>query len=115
MAALTITLPGDQQLAGLVNMSPVAVAPNGNIAYVARRNGTQQLFLRPLDSLEARPIRGTEGAEGPFFSPDGQSVGFFLFVLTIAPAAVVPPATIRTRADIWGSVLQHGAIPIPPP
>ena len=46
-------------------MSPVAVAPNGDIAYVARRRGTRQLFLRPLDSLEARPVRGTEGAEGP--------------------------------------------------
>jgi len=41
VAALTIALPGDQQLAGLASMSPVAVAPNGNIASVARRNGTQ--------------------------------------------------------------------------
>ena len=77
VAALTIALPDDQQLAGLESMSPVAVAPNGNIAYVARRSGSQQLFLRPLNSLEARPVRGTEGAEGPFFSPDGQSLGFF--------------------------------------
>jgi serine/threonine-protein kinase len=30
-----------------------------------------------MDSLEARPIPGTEGASGPFFSPDGQWLGFF--------------------------------------
>ena len=41
--------------------------------YVAVHGGTQQLFLRPLDGLEV----GTEGAVGPFFSRDGQWVGFF--------------------------------------
>ena len=30
-----------------------------------------------MDRLEARPIAGTEGAAGPFFSPDGQWIGFF--------------------------------------
>ena len=30
-----------------------------------------------MDQLEPVPIRGTEGADGPFFSPDGQWVGFF--------------------------------------
>ena len=91
-------------------MSPVAVAPNGNIAYVARRNGTQQLFLRPLDSLEARPIRGTEGAEGPFFSPDGQSVGFFAGaqLKTVSMDGGVPTVLARctsgdSRGGTWGS------------
>src|SRR5207237_6874904 len=32
---------------------------------------------RAMDSLEARSIPGTEGATGPFFSPDGQWLGFF--------------------------------------
>ena len=32
--------------------------------------------MRALDSL-ARPLAGTEGAYGPFFSPDGQWIGFF--------------------------------------
>ncbi len=36
-----------------------------------------QLYLRPLDSNESKPIAGTEGATGPFFSPDGQWIGFF--------------------------------------
>jgi len=29
-----------------------------------------------MDSFEARPIPGTEGANAPFFSPDSQWVGF---------------------------------------
>ena len=30
-----------------------------------------------MDSLEAKPVPGTEGAVTPFFSPDGQWLGFF--------------------------------------
>ena len=53
----------------------VAVAPDGSaIVYVANN----QLFLRPLNALEARPIRGTDGSPtSPCFSPDGQSVGYW--------------------------------------
>ena len=109
VAALTIALPDDQQLAGLESMSPVAVAPNGDIAYVARRSGSQQLFLRPLNSLEARPVRGTEGAEGLFFSPDGQSLGFFggAELKTVSIDGGVPTVLARaswdSRGGSWGS------------
>lgn len=36
-----------------------------------------QIFLRPLGSLEARPLPGTEGGYAPFFSPDGGWLAFF--------------------------------------
>jgi len=72
-----ITLPPGQRLAGL-DQPCVALSPDGNhLAYVAVQGGTQQLYLRAMDSLEARPVPGTEGATGPFFSPDGQWLGFF--------------------------------------
>ena len=72
-----ITLPPGQRLAGL-DQPAVAISPDGtNLAYVAVQGGTQQLYLRAMDSLEARPISGTEGAVNPFFSPDGQWLGFF--------------------------------------
>src|SRR5262249_2213216 len=32
--------------------------------------------VRPIDSLESRPLPGTEDAIHPFWSPDGQSIGF---------------------------------------
>jgi Tol biopolymer transport system component len=73
-----INLPVGQQLPGLDSGPAVALSPDGtHLAYVARQGVTQQLYLRPMDSLEARPVVGTEGAIGPFFSPNGQWVGFF--------------------------------------
>ena len=47
------------------------------LVYAANVAGTHQLYLRSLDDLEARPIDGTEGAYTPFFSPDGEWMGFF--------------------------------------
>jgi eukaryotic-like serine/threonine-protein kinase len=72
-----ITLPADQRLA--VGENPeLAISPDGRLlAYAALKGGVQQLYLRAMDSLEARAIPGTEGAVNPFFSPDGQSLGFF--------------------------------------
>ncbi len=74
----TIDLPSGQQLAGLEYGPAIALSPDGtHLAYVARQGGKQQLYLRAMDSLEAKPIPGTEGAAIPFFSPDGQWIGFF--------------------------------------
>jgi eukaryotic-like serine/threonine-protein kinase len=39
--------------------------------------GARQLYMRRMDRLNATPIEGTERAESPFFSPDGQWVGFW--------------------------------------
>ena len=73
-----ITLPPGQQLAGLENGPAVALSPDGtHLAYVARQGGTQQLYLRAMDSLEATPIPGSQSATAPFFSPDGRWIGFF--------------------------------------
>ncbi len=35
------------------------------------------LWVRSLDSLAAQPLPGTEGAVHPFWSPEGQYIGFF--------------------------------------
>src|SRR5712692_7774116 len=72
-----ITLPPGQRLAGL-DQPAVALSPDGtHLAYVAIQGGIQQLYLRAMDSLEARPILGTEDAVSPFFSPDSKWLGFF--------------------------------------
>jgi Tol biopolymer transport system component len=77
VSRLTITLPPDQRLAGF-DQPVVALSPDGShLAYVAIQGGTRQLYLRAMDGLEARPVPGTEGAVAPFFSPDGQGLGFF--------------------------------------
>ena len=76
VSRFTITLPPGQQLA--TSRGDLALSPDGShLAYVAIQGGAQQLYLRAMDGLEAKPVPGTEGAVWPFFSPDGQGLGFF--------------------------------------
>ena len=52
----------------------VAISPDGTkVVYSA--NGS--LWLRSVDQLDATQVAGTDQAEGPFFSADGQSIGFW--------------------------------------
>jgi serine/threonine-protein kinase len=61
-----------------VGRTSLAISPDGaHLVYVAQRGSTTQLYLRGLDQLDATPVAGTIGANLPFFSPDGQWVGFF--------------------------------------
>ena len=78
VARTAIPLADNQTLAGL-EASALAFSPDGEtLAFVATSpGGGAQIYLRPLNSLEARPLPGTEGASFPFFSPDGQWLGFF--------------------------------------
>ena len=57
----------------------LAFAPDSAaIAFVASRGAEPPvLFVRSLADPDSRPLLGTDGAEGPFFSPDGQSIGYF--------------------------------------
>ena len=60
------------------NYLTLAISPDGRrVVYVGRRADKRHLFLRALDAAEAAPIAGTEGAYSPFFSPDGQWLGFW--------------------------------------
>jgi hypothetical protein len=53
------------------------VSPDGStVIFVGVRDRTSMLYRRPLSEAAAVAIPGTEGADYPFFSPDGQWVGF---------------------------------------
>jgi Tol biopolymer transport system component len=55
-----------------------AVSPDGR--YVVMRaagDGGAQLWVRPLDSLKAQPLAGTDNATYPFWSPDSRYIAFF--------------------------------------
>ncbi len=77
VARFALTLPAGDLPFGMGEGPGVALSPDGTkLVYVATR-APAELQLRQLDSLQTSPIPGTEGAHGPFFSPDGQWVGFF--------------------------------------
>jgi serine/threonine-protein kinase len=82
---LSITLPDSAPLA-FAGPAPIGVwqralavsRDSRTIAYVAPFGASTRLHLRSLGDRSVRAIPGTEGAYHPFFSPDGQWVGFFV-------------------------------------
>ncbi len=87
----------------------VAISPNGrHIVYVARVEGGLQLYLRAVDQLEAIPIRGTKGRNirSPFFSPDGNEIGFSSDGLKKVPIRGGVPVTLASQRSLgadWGA------------
>jgi Tol biopolymer transport system component len=54
-----------------------AISRDGStIVFAGTRDGKHQLWMRQLNSGEAKPLAGTEDAILPFWSPDGKSIGF---------------------------------------
>jgi serine/threonine-protein kinase len=77
------------------------------IAFVAEQAGIRRLFVRGLDQLRATPLPGTEGANHPFFSPDGRWIAFFADEkLKKVPTSGGPVMTLcdarRGRGGDWG-------------
>ncbi len=106
-----ITLPPGEQLGGLggLELPAIAISPDGTrLAYVASRNNVRQIYVRPLDAFESRPVPGTEGGFNPFFSPDGQWIGFMAGgslrkMLVNGGAALTIANTGNARGVSWGT------------
>jgi Tol biopolymer transport system component len=87
----------------------LAVSPDGRrIAYVVVQNGMRHLYVRELDQAAAHLLAGTEGADQPFFSPDGRWVGFFaeakLKKVSVVGRAPVPLCDVASaRGGSWAS------------
>ncbi len=104
-ARLSILLPPGQE----ITSSP-AVSDDGQIiAYTAQLGTDQpQLYLRRLDSFEARPVAGSSGARQPFFSPNGQWVAFFAQgQLQKAEIAGGTPIGLAEAAVPFGGTWNH--------
>jgi serine/threonine-protein kinase len=74
--------PADQLVGSIASVRPARTAlsltPDGRtVVFAGAKGRATQLYARPLDRPAATPIPGTEGATGPFLSPDGASVGFW--------------------------------------
>ena len=80
LVRLEVDLGPDVSLAPMVGPTPssVAISPDATrLVYVASvSGGPPQLYVRRLDQPSATVLAGTEGGASPFFSADGQWVGF---------------------------------------
>ena len=98
--------------------SGFALSPDGRrLVYSAlREDGKSLLFVRPLDSLQAQPLVGTEGASYPFWSPDSRYIGFFAGgKLKKIEAAGGPPFTLcDAPSPRGGSWSRDGVIVFTP-
>jgi serine/threonine-protein kinase len=87
--------------------APFALSPDGtHLAFVARKSdGAEQLYVRRLDQFGASALSGTDGASGPFFSPDGQWLAFFadskLKKVPVAGGAVLTLAEATNHRGGW--------------
>ena len=88
---MTVNLPTNLRLSGgfPLEQAPLgrerpsrlafAFAPDGrHLVFVGIVGGETQLYLRPMEQGQATAMPGTIGASSPFFSPNGESIGFFL-------------------------------------
>ena len=75
LARVDVTLPAHLSFP---SYSSPMVSPDGRLVVLPiSSDGKTQLYLRRLDDTAFLPLAGTEGARGPFWSPDSRSIGFF--------------------------------------
>jgi Tol biopolymer transport system component len=66
--------PGEEFTHGGGAMTPLALSPDGRTVVYAVGG---QIWKHEFASGQSTPIAGTEAGAAPFYSPDGQSIGFF--------------------------------------
>ena len=109
-APITFTLPPPEGLRYLSIYGSLSLSPDGrSVAFVAMdanrgfadaETSPGALYIRSLGSQEARRLSGTEGAAGPFWSPDSRFVGFIADGnLKKVAVAGGPPVTLAERPN----------------
>jgi serine/threonine-protein kinase len=109
---LTVTVPPEQALTW-ANDPSVALSPDGRrLVFVGGLGTERKLYVRPLDELVGIPIPGTEGATTAFFSPDGESVGFYSQQRKLMKVRLDTglPVTLTDVPDAWGASWGPGDI-----
>ena len=102
----TISLGPDQNIVESQGYD-LALSPDGEyVVYGISSQGQDQLHIRSIDSFETQPIPGTENASQPFFSPDGQWIGFTtasqLMMVSSKGGTPVPIHQSRPTSPNWG-------------
>jgi eukaryotic-like serine/threonine-protein kinase len=90
------------------------ISPDGTLlVYSGGPPGSERLFLRRLDQFDDLPIAGTEGANGPFFSPDSQWVAFFSREKLLKVNVQTTAAPILLCDDLGNQNFLNGAAWLP--
>ena len=66
------------------------------------------LWVREMNDFEGKPLPGTEDAQAPFFSPDGEQIGFFGVGLGTSKLLATPAAGGMVRTVVSDSVTSFG-------
>ncbi len=102
---------------GDVGGAAAVLSPDGSkLVYVAGSEAARRLYLRPLDQMEATALSGTEGARAPFFSPDGQWIGFFTGneLKKVSVSGGAPLTLCETQVNRGGTWNEDGTIVFAP-
>jgi serine/threonine protein kinase/Tol biopolymer transport system component len=88
------------------------LSPDGKIlVFVGSEDGITRLYARRFDQWEAAPIRGTENADRPSISPDGQWIAFNAGgMLKKVSSAGGPPVDIVAANGLGASWTVDGQI-----
>ena len=88
----------------------IAISPDGRtVVFNAAHGATYQLYKRGLNSFEAVAMPGTDDAYVPFFSPDGEWVGFQAgqqlkkIHVNGGPAVTICDVPDRVWGGMWGA------------
>jgi len=109
-----------------VGATAPVISPDGRtLAFTAQDTaGRRMLYVRPIDSLVAQALQGTEGAAFPFWSPDSAFLGYAITgTLLKVSATGGPPQTlcslnpgIVSRGGTWSRegviVFNNGPAPL---
>jgi serine/threonine-protein kinase len=104
---VSVAFPAGEQIRSVSTRRFHLARDGSRIVYVGPDSaGGDQLWLRDLNSLTARPLPGTGGAMAPFLSPDGESVAYFTGTpgdLRVVSTSGGPSLTVvRDSAQPWG-------------
>jgi len=107
--AFEVDVPGER-----IETGSIALSPDGtNLALLVRgADGRPELWVRPLEGFESRPLPGTQDASYPFWSPDGTEIGFFVgdHLLRVALDSTAPRRIASAPDAVGGTWNAEGAI-----
>jgi len=100
---------GDSTKMRAIDNLRLAISPTGQrIAFIGSDGPDNALWVRDLDQPSGRLLPDTKGAFCPFFSPDGESIGFFTAATGRTVLKVISVAGGVARIVLQDSLAQFG-------